>query len=82
MTDKQRKLIEFARSNGNKLTKQDAVNLIGGTYYCNGAKHTGDVLSRLVKSGFLIRIKPGVFELGKGKKENHTPTNPKQVNLF
>jgi len=67
MTKKQKIIIEFARQNNNTLTKKDAMGLIN-THYHNGSKHVGDSLSRMVKAGFLIRVKRGVFELGKGTR--------------
>lgn len=44
-------------------TKKELVAKFGGVYYCNGSKHLGEVLSRMVKSGHLIRIKPGVYKV-------------------
>lgn len=30
-------------------------------YYCNEMKHLGEILSRMVKKGTVIRVKKGVF---------------------
>jgi hypothetical protein len=59
-------------------------------YYCNGLKHTGNILSRMVKDGSIIRIKKGVFR--KAKIEEHLKVlnakydkeneNPNQMDLF
>ncbi len=53
----------MAQEKGGEFTKQDAVSLIGGRYYCNEDKHVGDLLSRMVDSQFIVRIKPGHFKL-------------------
>lgn len=45
-------------------TKKELVAKFGGVYYCNGDKHLGAVLSRMVRSGHLVRIKPGVYKVG------------------
>lgn len=63
LSEKQRKIVDFAISNNNEVTKKDAMSLIN-THYHNGDKHVGECLSRMVKSGILIRIKPGNFKLG------------------
>lgn len=76
--DKRRALINFAFANNRAITKQQAVDLIGRTYYCNGDKHTGDILSRLVNAGIFIRIKPGHFKLADAlpkKQQASYPTN-------
>ena len=66
LTTKQSAVLKFCHDNGG-ITKSQAMGLIN-THYCNGDKHVGDCLSRMVKSGLLIRVKPGVFITGKGKK--------------
>lgn len=81
LSDKQKAVITFCLSNGNKITKRDAMGLIN-THYHNGEKHVGEVLSRMVNAGLLIRIKPGLFELGKGTKCLPATVVQNQVNLF
>lgn len=63
LTTYQRAIIAEANRNGGQITKAQAVRLIGGVYYCNTEHHVGSVLSRMVKSGLLERIKPGVFQV-------------------
>lgn len=63
MTDKQRTILTFARDHSRIITLEQAVALIGKYYYANERKHTGVVLSRLVRSGHLRREKPGTFWL-------------------
>lgn len=63
-----------------RITKSEAVQLVGSTYYCNADKHVGDILSRLVNVGVLIREKPGVFVVGslsaKGKRSDGVKNHP------
>lgn len=79
MTPNQKILFEHTKSNS-QMTKVEAVELIGKSYYCNADKHVGDVLSRMVKSGLLKRIKPGLFELGDRTNKTAIPQN--QLDLF
>lgn len=81
LSDKQKKVIEFCLSNNNTISKKQAMGLIN-THYCNGEKHVGEVLSRMVKQGLLVRIKPGHFQLGKGTKNKPSTIDNNQVNLF
>jgi hypothetical protein len=64
MTPKQREIRNFAFKNGG-ITKAQAVELLKGDYYCNAAFHVGNVLSRMVNAGILVRVKRGVFEVAK-----------------
>ena len=84
LSEKQKQIIAKANEQGGQITKADAVTLIGGTYYCNGDKHTGDVLSRMVKRKILIRIKPGVFRVNPhaSKIDNDEIYNPNQLKLL
>lgn len=82
MTQTQKSILQLAQRQGGNLTKQDAVNLIGGKYYCNAEKHVGDVLSRMVNEGMLQRIKPGQFVLGTGKAGKAIVVPENQTLLF
>lgn len=62
LSTKQQIIIDHIRKHG-QITKQEAIPLID-TYYCNAAFHVGNVLSNMVKRGYIRRIKRGVFELG------------------
>jgi len=66
LTPNQRKIVEYARQNDNTITKRQACDLI--PFYINTEKHVGDILSRMVKSGMLIRVKLGVYKLSTGQK--------------
>lgn len=43
------------------------------SYYCNEHKHLGAILSRLVKSGHVTRIKPGLFQFIKKPLKANQP---------
>lgn len=77
MTDKQKALLVYARANDNKITKKEAVKLIGHHYYHNASKYVGEILSRMVNAGTLTRIKQGSFQLGTG-----TPFIENQIELL
>lgn len=81
MTDKQKQVFEYVRKNG-KITNDQADKLIGGTYYYNSRKYVGEILSRMVKSRLLKRVKKGTYVIGErtNPKPNLTPDN--QLNLF
>lgn len=64
------------------LSKSDIKQISGIGYYRNTDKHLGDVLSRMVKNGSLIRVKRGYFQLGQYKKRNTQINNPNQSSLF
>jgi hypothetical protein len=59
---KQQAVIRSARMNG-FVTLKEAVRLVGGDIYANAEKHTGAILSNMVKRGMLIRVKPRTFKL-------------------
>ena len=44
------------------LTLARAIELVGQDIYDNRAKHVGAILTRMVKRGLIVRVKPGVFE--------------------
>ena len=82
MTTEQKQIMAILQANGGEVTKAQVVESIGGNYYCNGDKHVGDRLSRMVKSGMLIRVKPGVFKIGTGKKSKPEIVAEGQTTLF
>lgn len=77
MTENQETILNYTKANGGSITKKEAIDLIGDRYYFNADKYVGEVLSRMVKAQFLIRIKPGVFKIG----QVHLP-NENQISLF
>jgi predicted transcriptional regulator of viral defense system len=84
MTPAQKKLVTLAQRQDGCLTKKQADEEIGAKYYCNAEKHVGDVLSRMVNSGILLRLAPGKFvinvsrraPLGLKKELNPAPAQP------
>jgi len=81
LSEKQKKVLEYCREHDGKITKQEAMTIID-THYCNGEKHVGDVLSRMVNAGLLIREKPGNFRIGKGTRSKPVPGSGNQTSLF
>lgn len=81
LTEKQKKVVDFALKNGGEVTKKQAMELIN-THYHNGDKHVGEALSRMVKAGLLIRIKPGYFKLGEGCRKKSEPIIENQITIF
>ena len=82
MTPEQKEIMAVMQANGGKATKAQLVAALGGNYYCNGDKHVGDRLSRMVKSNLLKRVKPGVFDIGTGKKNKPSTIAEGQTELF
>lgn len=82
MTHQQKAIIAMCQANGGDLTKKQVVEQYGHEYYANGAFHIGNILSRMVNSGMLIRVKRGVFKLGKGKKSKPSTIAEGQTELF
>jgi len=66
---KQQKIINFInKSEDKQITKKQAIELVDDYYY-NASKYVGEILSSMVKSGSLERIKNSVFKIGKGKSQ-------------
>lgn len=82
MTDKQKAIIKTALENGGQVTKKQVVENFGHWYYANSSFHIGNLLSRMVKTELLVRIKPGVFNLGKGTKQKPATILENQITLF
>lgn len=82
LTPQQTQILKDAQANGGTITKKEVVAMYGRCYYHNGAKHLGDILSRMVKGGLLIREKPGVFKVWKGTKNKPATIAESQQTLF
>lgn len=81
--DRRNDVLKFFNGDKTKeFTKAEIIKGAGLYYYHNGDKHAGDVLSRLVKSGLLIRVKKGVFKLGSMDKKKQQVINPNQISLI
>jgi len=80
---KQKQILDFASKNQNKISKKQAVDLIGYYYYHNAQKYVGEVLSRMVTAGFLTRVKKGNFKVNEKRKETvNNIVNPNQLELL
>jgi predicted transcriptional regulator of viral defense system len=65
-------------------TLHELYNISDYSYYHNWQKHFGQVMSRLVKQGMVVRIKPGVLRIAKlGEGEIRAKEEIKnQIKLF
>ena len=81
LTEKQKIVINWCIQHDGKITKREAMQLIND-HYCNGAKHVGEVLSRMVKAGLLNRITPGNFSVGNGYRIKQLTIIENQQQLF
>ena len=63
MTNRQLIIKAFSGDYEKELTKKQIKEITGISYYHNTDKHLGDVLSRMVKSKILKRVKKGVYSL-------------------
>lgn len=64
LTQKQKAILLYIGDT--EKTKSQIVHKFNSWYYFNSSKHIGEILSRMVNTGLLIRIKKGVFKRGKG----------------
>ena len=80
MTKEQREIYNFVRQKGQATKKE--ITEIADHYYCNGEKHIGDRLSRMVGAGLLIRVKKGVYKPGLSKAHRPKPVPENQSKLF
>lgn len=62
----------------NIITKQDVCKVI--RFYNNTEHYVGEILSRMVKMGYIRRIKNGVFTIGSGMRAVEQIKN--QTKLF
>jgi len=83
LSTKQKAILDFASKNNNQITKKQAVELIGHNYFLNAEKYVGEVLSRMVTSKLLNRVKNGVFEINTDKTQTVKEIiNPNQLELL
>jgi len=80
LTNNQREILAYLRTVPQATIHEIYYN-ISVSYYCNYEKNLGTVLSRLVKGGFITRVKPGVFKIG-GSMVKTVEPNPKQLILL
>jgi len=62
---KQSLILKYLRSKENQIATLNEILQNAGvnTYYCNGEKHIGAVLSNMVKNRQLTRVKKGTFKI-------------------
>jgi len=63
MTENQKKIIDLANRQGGTVTKREAVLELRGDYFHDPERYIGMVLTRMVNSGLLVRLKHGVFKI-------------------
>ncbi len=61
LSRKQRAIFDYLRINST-ITLLQATALVGRNVYTNSIEHTGALLSRMVKRGLIVRVKPGLFK--------------------
>jgi hypothetical protein len=76
---KQYEILGFVRSRGQAKKKEIVEEF--DNYYCNGSKHIGDILTRMVNNGLLERPKKGVYQL-RVKPLSTVESDPNQLSLF
>lgn len=81
--DRQKEVIKAFKEPGEVLTKKEIMERARLYYYHNSAKHAGDVLTRMVRNGSLVRVSQGRYKLSKlGKRPpGLIPPDPNQLNL-
>lgn len=62
LSRKQKAIVQYLIAHGTITTAQ-ATELVGKNVFYNQAKHTGAVLSNMVKRGILRRLRIGVYSL-------------------
>lgn len=60
LTPSQKKVLQLAQDMGGTVVSSSIVEALGGIH---PPLIIGNIISRMVKSGLLIRVKPGVFRL-------------------
>lgn len=63
LTPSQKKVLQLAKDMGGTVVSSTIVEALGGAYYSDAEKYVGDIVSRMVKTGLLIQVKPGVFRI-------------------
>lgn len=76
-------LIMAAQKPDRVISKKEITETLGGSYYYNASKHLGDIIGRLIKSGHLSRVKPGLYKLEhRARLGSHEEVNKDQLKLF
>lgn len=68
MSDQRAQILELIRTCGTStITTAEAIQHAGGAYYCNASFHIGQILTRLVKNGQLVRVNRGIYAINTKK---------------
>jgi hypothetical protein len=81
--ERQKHIIEFARSQNGRITRHEAVEVLWNTYTKYAGQHVSYILLLMVKNNVLIRVSHGVYQLGTGT-DTKKPTvgNGSQIGMF
>jgi glucan-binding YG repeat protein len=79
MTEKQKAIYQYLAQNG-ETKKSILVQKFGHWYYTNSAFHLGNLLHTMIKQGFIMRVKTGVYAVGKTPQV--VTSDPNQKSLF
>jgi len=81
LTQHQKAIIIYLQT-GHKEKKQ-IVNKFKSWHYANSNKHIGDILSRMVNRGLIVRVKKGIYGISKEPVSSVSEMiDPKQQSLF
>ena len=77
ITEKQRKVLTALEQCPEGANLEEIYSKVSFSYYFNHKKHLGDIMSRLVKRGLVVRVKKGVYKISKENKKSKN-----QISLF
>lgn len=77
--DKQKEILKYLAT-VEKATLSEIYDAVPFGYYCNGHKHLGDMLARMVKSRKIERVKKGVFK--RLSPEDYQQKYKSQISIF
>jgi predicted transcriptional regulator len=78
MTSKQREVLNYLLKVG-EATKEEIYENVSFGYYYNHGKHLGELLSRMVKSNLITRVRRGKYKAGANRLQGGAEN---QINLF
>jgi predicted transcriptional regulator of viral defense system len=78
-TPYQSKILALAVENGGQFTAKQAFERFAWYYHRHGEKYVGEAVRRMVASGFLRRVKRGVYAIGNQAAKE--ATNPSQTKM-
>lgn len=78
MTSKQREVLNYLLKVG-EATKEEIYENVSFRYYHNWRKNLGDLLSRMVNSNLITRVRKGKYKAGANRLQGGAEN---QINLF